>query len=60
MMMPMPLALVRRVIAILAMLVIMVIVRLLMPMIMAVLMPVRRNATPDPLHGANVKRRVVG
>lgn len=26
----------------------------------AVLMPVRRNTTPDPLHGANVKRRVVG
>jgi len=27
---------------------------------LAVLMPVRRNITPDPLHGANVKRRVVG
>jgi hypothetical protein len=27
---------------------------------LAVLMPLRRNATPDPLHGVNVKRRVVG
>ena len=27
---------------------------------LAVLMPLRRNNTPDPLHGANVKRRVVG
>ena len=26
---------------------------------LAVLMPMRRNTSPDPLHGANVKRRVI-